>query len=235
MSGSISEGDDGVEGILERVIGPSSSHLLRSACSSLMSLIESASPEGGLLIYMFGLRLGERIGKALGEVGHNVDPWSAVERVSSHLGMAEGVKVLEEGPEGFLVSVSGTGEDRRSGKEGMERCNFMRGFIAGMLSVLTDQLVLVGEPDRDGGEGGCLLRVVSGRRGGGGVVISSTARRAIVEYLRVNPGAYLRQMARDLGMSLGSLRWHLNVLERSGLVWERRRGNLTEFYLSDII
>jgi len=33
---------------------------------------------------------------------------------------------------------------------------------------------------------------------------------------------------------LGSLRWHLDVLERKGIVREKRKGNMTEFYLSDI-
>ncbi len=215
--------------MLERVLGPSSSHLLRSACSSLMSLVETSTPEGGLLVYMFGLRLGERVGEAVKDVDPSIDPWSALEEVNSHLNMTESMNLLDAGPEGAVLRVKGAKEVRKQG--GLGGCNFLRGFVAGFLSSLTGQLVLVEESGCCEREE-CQLRVMMSRRSG---IASSSARRAIIEYLRVNPGAYLRQMARDLGMSLGSLRWHLNVLERSGLVWERRKGNMIEFYLSDVI
>ncbi|GEM_PF-1443847 len=215
--------------VLEEVLGPSSSHLLRSACSSLMSLVETSTPEGGLLVYMFGLRLGERVGEAVKKADPSISPWISLEEVNSYLNMAERIDVLDIGPEGALLRVKGAEEVRKQG--GMGGCNFLRGFVAGFFSTLTGQLVLVEE------SGCCELKecqlkvIISPHRG----VASSSARRAIIEYLRVNPGAYLRQMSRDLGMSLGSLRWHLNVLERSGLVWERRKGNMIEFYLSDVL
>ncbi len=215
--------------VLEEVLGPSSSHLLRSACSSLMSLVEVSTPEGGLLVYMFGLRLGERVGEAVRNIGLSINPWNALKEVNFHLNMAESMDVLDVGPEGALLMVRGAEEVRKQG--GMSGCNFIRGFVAGFLSALTGQLVLVEESECCELEE-CQLRVLTSRRHG---VASSSARRAIIEYLRVNPGAYLRQMSRDLGMSLGSLRWHLNVLKRSGLVWERRKGNIIEFYLSDVL
>ncbi len=215
--------------VLEKILGRSSSHLLRNACSSLISLVEASTPEGGLLVYMFGLRLGERVGEAIKSVDHSINPWGALQEVNSHLGMAESLSVQDIGPEGAILRVTGAGEVRKQG--GMSGCNFLRGFVAGFLSALTGQLVLVEESGCCELEE-CQLRVIMSRRHG---VASSSARKAIIEYLRVNPGAYLRQMSRDLGMSLGSLRWHLNVLERSGLVWEKRKGNMIEFYLSDVL
>ncbi len=229
MSLNRSERGNRIGEVLERVLGPSSSHLLRSACSSLMSLVEASTPEGGLLVYMFGLRLGERVGEAIKNADRSIDPWIALQEVNSHLNMAESMNLVDVGPEGALLTVRGAEEVRKQG--GMGGCNFLRGFVAGFLSALTDQLVLVEESGCCELEV-CQLKVLMSRRHG---VASSSARRAIIEYLRVNPGAYLRQMSRDLGMSLGSLRWHLNVLERSGLVWERRKGNMIEFYLSDVL
>ncbi len=217
-----------LEKVLKELLGPSSSSLLRTACSSLMSLIEVATPEGGLLIYMFGLRLGEKIGGAIRKADLSIDPWLALVEVNGYLGIAEEIEILDVRPERAILSVKGPEEIRKYG--GLGRCNFIRGFASGFLSSLTDSLVLIEESECCGLDE-CQLRLTMSKTSN---VMSSSARRAIVEYLRVNPGAYLRQIARDLGMSLGSLRWHLNVLERSGLVWEKRKGNLTEFYLSDI-
>ncbi len=228
MSPDYSERRDRIVRVLERILGPSSSHLLRSACSSLMSLIETSTPEGGLLVYMFGLRLGERIGEAIKDADGSIDPWSALEGINSHLNMAESISVVDVGIKGAVLRVKGVEEVRKRG--GMGGCNFLRGFVAGFLSAITGQLVLVEESKCCELEE-CHLRVLMSQRHG---TVASSSRRAIIEYLRVNPGAYLRQMSRDLGMSLGSLRWHLNVLERNGLVWERRKGNIIEFYLSDV-
>lgn len=217
-----------VKAILKDILGDSPERLLMSACASLMSLIETSTPEGGLLIYMFGLRLGERIGKAVKDANPSMDPWEALIEINSYLQMADRLEVLEKTENGAMLLIRNAGIMGKRSKGG---CSFLRGISAGFLSLLIGSFVLVEEAGCCG-DGKCMLRVLISRAP---AVVSSTARRSIIEYLRVNPGAYLRQMARDLGMSLGSLRWHLNVLERNGLVWERKKGNMTEFYLSEVI
>lgn len=53
------------------------------------------------------------------------------------------------------------------------------------------------------------------------------SRRRIFDYIASHPGVHLRQMERDLSLSTGMLSYHLDVLERRGLlrseVQENRR------------
>ncbi len=208
---------EGVNAVLEDVLGDHPSAVLKSACYTLMALVEASSPDGGLLIYMFGLKLGERIGSKLTE------DKDALESLSSIIEALELAKLSYEWrEEGLLVRVESSEEMRKTGN-----CNFTRGFIAGFLSKRLGKPIYV----ENGGilNKGCSLIVKPLE-----IPETNSTRQAIIEYLRVNPGAHLRQISRDLGLSLGTLRWHLNVLERSGLVRERRRGNMTQFYLVDL-
>ncbi len=208
-----------VKAVLKDVLGEQPSKVLKSACYTLITLVESSSPEGGLLIYMFGLRLGEKLGERMAKLS---DPLSVVRAVIESLGVAKDVKFDEVGDE-ILVRVESSEEVKKT-----RGCNFMRGLLAGFLSkhlgrpVYVEQVSCCSEVD-------CYLTVRPLE-----IPETNSTRQAIIEYLRVNPGAHLRQMSRDLGLSLGTLRWHLSVLERVGLVWERRKGNMTEFYLSDL-
>ncbi len=208
-----------VKAVLKDVLGEQPSSVLKSACYTLITLVESSSPEGGLLIYMFGLRLGERIAKKLTKLS---DPLSGLKAVIESLGVAKDVKFEGMGEE-IMVRVESSEEVKKT-----RGCNFMRGFLAGFLSnhlgrpVYVEQVSCCSNFD-------CYLVVKPLE-----IPETNSTRQAIIEYLRVNPGAHLRQMSRDLGLSLGTLRWHLSVLERVGLVWERRKGNMTEFYLADL-
>ena len=208
---------DGIRAVLEDVLGEHPSNVLRSACYTLMALVEASSPDGGLLIYMFGLKLGERIGSKL-----PVDKGS-LESLSSIMEALELAKLsFEWRDEGLFVKVESSEEIRKIGS-----CNFTRGFIAGFLSKKLGKPIYVEEEGLS--NQGCSLIAKPLE-----IPETNSTRQAIIEYLRVNPGAHLRQISRDLGLSLGTLRWHLNVLERSGLVKERRRGNMTQFYLADL-
>jgi DNA-binding transcriptional ArsR family regulator len=57
-------------------------------------------------------------------------------------------------------------------------------------------------------------------------------RRRIVAYLLDNPGASVRQLTRGLGVSIGSLSGHLVILERVGLVIERRGSKRLELFVN---
>ncbi len=225
--------EERLRGVIERVVGPGAEGILKSACSTLIALVEASTFEGGLVVYMFGLRLGERIGAEVMASGGCADPVRGVSILTGVLNLADRVSVLEDGPNESMLEVVGSAEARklRGGVAGPS-CNFLRGLMSGFLSEVMEEPVLVEEVECcAAGAESCLFRV---RPMPEASELASTSRRAIVEYLRANPGAHLRQIARDLGMSLGTLRWHLGVLERRGLVRERRKGNQTEFYLTDI-
>jgi len=49
-------------------------------------------------------------------------------------------------------------------------------------------------------------------------VARSPKRVKILEYIKSNPGAPIRRIARETGISYGEVQWHLSVLERLGLV-----------------
>lgn len=57
-------------------------------------------------------------------------------------------------------------------------------------------------------------------------------RRRIISHLLERPGLSVRQLARDLGISVGSLTGHLVILERVGLVVEVRRSKRLELYVN---
>ncbi len=49
-------------------------------------------------------------------------------------------------------------------------------------------------------------------------VSNHPTRRRILESIRDSPGTHLRELSRNLGMPLGTLRYHLDVLEHRGLL-----------------
>jgi len=50
------------------------------------------------------------------------------------------------------------------------------------------------------------------RRVSGGNVLEQDVRARIYEYIRKNPGIHLRGLAEEMGISMGTLRYHLNML-----------------------
>ncbi len=214
------------------VLGPDSASLLRGMCSNLMYLVQASTEEGGLVIYMFGLRVGERVGREMAKMGL-ADPVEGLRSVLMDLGLVDDVRVVHETPREISLRVEGSLEARKmrlvySSSAG---CNFTRGFAAGFLSEVLGETVFVEEREcYSRGDPACVFvaRTIVANP-----AVRHSVRRAIVDYLRANPGAHLRQISRDLGLSLGTLRWHIGVLERHGMIRERKKGNLTEFYLAE--
>ncbi len=51
----------------------------------------------------------------------------------------------------------------------------------------------------------------------------------ILQYIQENPGCHLRQIKRELNMSMGTTHYHLNLLEKQGKVSSERH-NLHRYY-----
>ncbi|MFB5598206.1 MAG: winged helix-turn-helix transcriptional regulator [Nitrosopumilaceae archaeon] len=56
---------------------------------------------------------------------------------------------------------------------------------------------------------------------------SNTIR--VLQYIQENPACHLRQIKRKLGMSMGTIQYHLNLLEKQGKVTSERH-NLHKYY-----
>jgi predicted transcriptional regulator len=55
-------------------------------------------------------------------------------------------------------------------------------------------------------------------------------QRRVYAFVLGNPGQHLRRISRDLGMQLGTLRYHLDQLERRGLVVSKDERNLRTYF-----
>jgi predicted transcriptional regulator len=56
---------------------------------------------------------------------------------------------------------------------------------------------------------------------------SNTIR--VLQYIQENPGSHLRQIKRELKMAMGTIQYHLNLLEKQGKVSSERH-NLHKYY-----
>ncbi len=66
-----------------------------------------------------------------------------------------------------------------------------------------------------------------------GDALRNPVRRRIVSYLLEKPGASIRELSRELGVSLGSVSGHIVILERVGLIREVRKGNRLALYVNE--
>jgi len=62
----------------------------------------------------------------------------------------------------------------------------------------------------------------------------SGKRVRILQYLRENPGASMRRISRETGISFGEVQWHLSILERLGLVHRVKIGKRACYYPVDV-
>jgi predicted transcriptional regulator len=61
------------------------------------------------------------------------------------------------------------------------------------------------------------------------------SRRRIYEFIRLNPGAFVRQMERELDMQPGLLSYHLYQLEKGDMVKAQDDGYRKCYYIKDTI
>ncbi|MFX0108895.1 MAG: winged helix-turn-helix transcriptional regulator [Candidatus Hodarchaeota archaeon] len=57
-------------------------------------------------------------------------------------------------------------------------------------------------------------------------------RDRVLDEIAANPGIHLRELHRIVGCAMGALQYHLNVLERLGLVVSARTGNARHLFLA---
>ncbi|HUR25286.1 MAG TPA: winged helix-turn-helix transcriptional regulator [Candidatus Thermoplasmatota archaeon] len=55
-------------------------------------------------------------------------------------------------------------------------------------------------------------------------------RKQIFEYIQLHPGANFREVARNTGIAAGTVRHHLNVLERAGQIVEHSHGSTVRLF-----
>jgi len=55
-------------------------------------------------------------------------------------------------------------------------------------------------------------------------------RRVLYRYIRDNPGTHLRKIERDIGMNIGTLRHHVEFLEKKRIIVSSKDGNLKVFF-----
>jgi CheY-like chemotaxis protein/signal transduction histidine kinase len=58
-------------------------------------------------------------------------------------------------------------------------------------------------------------------------------RSIILSYISDNPGSHLRKIARNIDISLSTLRYHLDYLEKKGEISCQKQSNLKVYFLSD--
>ena len=56
-------------------------------------------------------------------------------------------------------------------------------------------------------------------------------QRRIYGFIGVNPGSHLRLISREVGISLSTLRYHIEILEKNELVVARKEKNLKVYFI----
>lgn len=55
-------------------------------------------------------------------------------------------------------------------------------------------------------------------------------QRNLYMYIQEHPGSHLRKIERDLNINLGTLRHHVDFLEKNGIIISKKQGNLKLFF-----
>ena len=84
---------------------------------------------------------------------------------------------------------------------------------------MTLESVIIKEQEHEQFEGGGL-----------GFAENQSTKEQIFEYIRNHPGSHLRQIKRDVDLSMGVIQYHLNSLENEKRILSRRRGLYKRFY-----
>ena len=56
-------------------------------------------------------------------------------------------------------------------------------------------------------------------------VLLNDTRREIYEYILDNPGTHLREISKNLNKGIGTITWHLRILEKANLIYSKKVGN----------
>lgn len=72
------------------------------------------------------------------------------------------------------------------------------------------------------------------RQGQDNAIGTSENRRRILEYIRSNPGIYLRKISKDLDLAVGNTEYHVCALQREGMIRSLRYGLYRHYYSVEI-
>lgn len=64
-------------------------------------------------------------------------------------------------------------------------------------------------------------------------ILALSRRRTIFEYISKFPGTYLREMEKELSLSLGDLQYHLRQLEKANVISPLTEGKRKRYFVSD--
>jgi predicted transcriptional regulator len=56
-------------------------------------------------------------------------------------------------------------------------------------------------------------------------------RRKIYQTIDSFPGIHFRELFRKLDISMGSLEYHINILEKNGLIYQKKEGGFTRYFV----
>ena len=66
------------------------------------------------------------------------------------------------------------------------------------------------------------------------IIGTSDNRQLICEYIKNNPGVHLRKIVKDLALPMGLAQYHLDILQREGLIRSMKLGMYRHYYSIDI-
>jgi predicted transcriptional regulator len=64
-------------------------------------------------------------------------------------------------------------------------------------------------------------------------ILALSRRRTIFTHISKNPGTYLREMERELSLSVGDLQYHLYQLEKAGLISPHEEGREKRYFVKE--
>ncbi len=62
--------------------------------------------------------------------------------------------------------------------------------------------------------------------------IALEIRRMIYNFIKENPGSYLRKISRAMNVQMGTLRYHLDYLEKNELIKSKKEKNLKIYFIT---
>lgn len=66
------------------------------------------------------------------------------------------------------------------------------------------------------------------------IIDTSDNRQFICKYIKNNPGIHLRKIVKDLALPMGLTQYHLEILQKEGLVRSMKLGMYRHYYSADI-
>ena len=76
--------------------------------------------------------------------------------------------------------------------------------------------------------------IVEGSKITRNTILSNLNRRSIYEEIKSNPGTYLNKLSKDLGLSIFSTNWHLDILLKFNMIRKQEINNHITYFDSEL-